>query len=387
MPLDYSSLYRLPVSKNDNFNGWIEITTLCNIRCPGCYRRCDQDEHQGRHKTLAEIREEILELERIRNCSMVSISGGEALLHPDLDAVVSFVRERGMTPVLFTNGLLLTDERLAALRRAGLVAMVVRLDTLQAENRGKTESDLHPRRERLAALADRHDVFLALTSCLDRSNLDQVPEVLDWGRRHADRVGQHLLILRRGLVVEPTDPVHPEGMVFLPDLVDVLERGVPDLRFAAWLGSSAAAQEAKWLQAMRVVVGGRELGWLDRRFVELVQSVFHWTTGRYVGIRPRREQRVSFPAALLAGALLSSFRRVASAWARHPTLWARRARIQAVTVVVPPHFVDGRRDLCDGCPDAILHEGRLVPSCALAEIERHGRTFEILPGATPVRGE
>jgi organic radical activating enzyme len=376
MRLNLSRTYRLPVSKNDNFNAWIEITTCCNIRCPGCYRGCDRPDHRGRHKPLDEIRAEIEELVRLRNPSMLSISGGEALLHPDLEEVVEFARGRGLAPVLFTNGLLLVDSRLARLRACGLAAVVVRVDTLQEENRALAESDLSERRESLARLADRHGLFLVLTSCIDRANLDQIPSLLEWGRHNADKVGQHLLILKRGLVLSPSDPPEPEGIVHMTEFVEALEASSPEMRFSAWLGSDRAAQDAKWLQAMRLVVGGVELGWTDPRFVEAVQSLAHWFTGRYVGLRGRESQILSLPTVMLLAIFFRCFRTPLRRWLARPALWFRRARIQAITIVAPPHLVDGRRDLCDGCPDAILHDGRLVPSCALAEIELYGHPYE-----------
>lgn len=248
---------------------------------------------------------------------------------------------------------------------------------MQEQHQGKTESDLSAHRETLAALADRHDVFLVLTSCIDRTNLDQIPALLDWGRDHGHRVGQHLLILKRGLVLEPSDSPQPEGLVFATEFVESLERENADLRFSTWLGSDRAAQEAKWLQAMRLVAGGVELGWTDSRFMEAVQSLSHRFTGRYVGLKPRKEQRLTLPTALLLSVIFRCFRGMVRRWLANPGLWFGRAHLQAITIVAPPHFVDGRRDLCDGCPDAILHQGRLVPSCALAEIERYGHPYEI----------
>jgi len=379
--LDYQSLYRLPFSKNDNFNGWIEITTQCNLRCPGCYRGCDLESHQGVHKSLPAILEELTLLDKLRNPSMISISGGEALTHPDLDAVVSWVRQHGMHPVLFTNGLLLTPERLRRLRNAGLTGVVVRVDSLQSENGVTMESHIHSVRARMARLASDAGVFLTLTACLDQSNIQQIPDIADWALANAESVGQCIWILKRPLVLDPSHIPGSDDLAFLDDLLDVIEKNIPDLRFAAYLGSDAEAQQAKWLQAMRLVVGGVSLGWVDARFVELLQSVGHWFSGRYVGIQEKRKQRMSLLSALLMACLNQSFRRMVKAWfvkaLRRPSLLFRKATVQAFTVVVPPHFVRGRRDLCDGCPDAILHEGRLVPSCSLEEIIRYGHPFEM----------
>src|ERR1700722_7863151 len=51
---------------------------------------------------------------------IVTISGGEPLLHPDLDAIIARIRKRGMLAGLITNGYLLTAERIERLNRAGL---------------------------------------------------------------------------------------------------------------------------------------------------------------------------------------------------------------------------------------------------------------------------
>ena len=32
------NLYRLPWTKENNPTGWIEVTTFCQLKCPGCYR-------------------------------------------------------------------------------------------------------------------------------------------------------------------------------------------------------------------------------------------------------------------------------------------------------------------------------------------------------------
>src|SRR5438445_13537968 len=44
--------------------------------------------------------------------SVVTISGGEPLLHPELDAIISRIRHHGMVAGLITNGYLLTAERI-----------------------------------------------------------------------------------------------------------------------------------------------------------------------------------------------------------------------------------------------------------------------------------
>ena len=47
-------------------------------------------------------------------------SGGEPLMREDLLELVAYARERGIQPSLLTNGTLLSRERAAELKRAGL---------------------------------------------------------------------------------------------------------------------------------------------------------------------------------------------------------------------------------------------------------------------------
>src|SRR5213596_1464806 len=52
--------------------------------------------------------------------SVVTISGGEPLLHPQLDDVIRRIRANGMVAGLITNGYLLVAERIERLNSAGL---------------------------------------------------------------------------------------------------------------------------------------------------------------------------------------------------------------------------------------------------------------------------
>jgi len=52
--------------------------------------------------------------------TIVTISGGEPLLQPDLDHLIGRVRRRGMIAGLITSGYLLTADRVKRLNRAGL---------------------------------------------------------------------------------------------------------------------------------------------------------------------------------------------------------------------------------------------------------------------------
>jgi radical SAM protein with 4Fe4S-binding SPASM domain len=92
-------------------NATIELTQRCNIRCRHCYN-FDRDQprdacgDQRPELTTAEIKDAITALHQA-GCLFLSLTGGEALLHPDLFAFIEHAGGLNMAVQLLTNGLLL----------------------------------------------------------------------------------------------------------------------------------------------------------------------------------------------------------------------------------------------------------------------------------------
>src|SRR5581483_1392262 len=103
--IDHRDLYRLPWSLPDNAIAWLEPTKKCNLACFGCYR---QNDPTG-HKTLDEVRRDLDVFGRLRTVDGVSIAGGDPLVHPQIVEIVAMVAERGLKPIINTNGLALTE--------------------------------------------------------------------------------------------------------------------------------------------------------------------------------------------------------------------------------------------------------------------------------------
>ncbi len=69
--------------------------------------------------------------------TIITLSGGEPMLHPDLDSIVRRIRERGAIATLITNGLLLTRDRIQGLNRAGLDYLQISIDNLRPDEISK----------------------------------------------------------------------------------------------------------------------------------------------------------------------------------------------------------------------------------------------------------
>ncbi len=100
----------------------------CNLSCTYCNEFDDfskpvpTDEMFHRVDLLAKL-----------GTSIVTISGGEPLLHPDLDEIIQHLRRRGIISGLITNGYLLTVDRIERLNRAGLEGLQISIDNAQPD--------------------------------------------------------------------------------------------------------------------------------------------------------------------------------------------------------------------------------------------------------------
>jgi MoaA/NifB/PqqE/SkfB family radical SAM enzyme len=89
--------------------------------------------------------------------SVITISGGEPLLHPELDAIIARIRWRGMIAGLITNGYLLVAERIERLNQAGLEWLQISIDNVNPDDVSKKSLKvLDKKLELLAEHADFH---------------------------------------------------------------------------------------------------------------------------------------------------------------------------------------------------------------------------------------
>ncbi len=100
--------------------GW-ELTRRCNYRCLHCGTSCGAPRED--EMTLDQAYAVIDDLAEL-GCEILTLSGGEPLMHPHWDKFAIRLNERGITPYMITNGYYIKDniERIlnAPLRRIGL---------------------------------------------------------------------------------------------------------------------------------------------------------------------------------------------------------------------------------------------------------------------------
>ena len=97
----------------------------CNLSCTYCN---EFDSHSPPVPTPELLRR----VDRLCDLGtgIITLSGGEPLLHPDLDIIIGYIRKRGSIATLITNGYLLTRDRIRALNRAGLDHLQISIDNV-----------------------------------------------------------------------------------------------------------------------------------------------------------------------------------------------------------------------------------------------------------------
>jgi len=100
----------------------------CNLSCGYC------NEYDDFSKAVP-IETMYQRLDRLADLgtSIVTISGGEPLLHPELDLIITRIRRHGMIAGMITNGYLLVADRIQRLNRAGLDHLQISIDNLMPD--------------------------------------------------------------------------------------------------------------------------------------------------------------------------------------------------------------------------------------------------------------
>lgn len=112
--------------------------------------------------------------------AVVTISGGEPLLHPELDDVIRRIRHNGMVAGLITNGYLLVAERIQRLNKAGLEWLQISIDNVNPDDVSK--KSLKVLDKKLELLAEHADFHVNINSVVG-GGVKNPQDALTIGRR------------------------------------------------------------------------------------------------------------------------------------------------------------------------------------------------------------
>lgn len=104
----------------------------CNLACG----YCNEYDKVSPPVATATVRGWLDKLAELRT-EIVTLSGGEPMLHPDVDALIAHIRDRRMIAGLITNGYFLQRERIERLNAAGLQYLQISIDNVRPDEVSK----------------------------------------------------------------------------------------------------------------------------------------------------------------------------------------------------------------------------------------------------------
>jgi MoaA/NifB/PqqE/SkfB family radical SAM enzyme len=134
-------------------------TRRCNLACT----YCNEYDAVSQSVPLAEMLRRVDRLGEF-GTSIITLSGGEPLLHPQCDDIIRRIRAVGAMATVITNGYLLTPDRIHSLNDAGLDYLQISIDNVQPDNTSKKSLKVLDRK--LEWLAEHADFAITVNTVL-----------------------------------------------------------------------------------------------------------------------------------------------------------------------------------------------------------------------------
>ncbi len=129
----------------------------CNLSCT----YCNEFDDFSKPVPLETMKRRVDELARL-GTMIITFSGGEPLLHPELDDIIAHVRKYPIIAGIITNGYLLTADRIQRLNRAGLDHLQISIDNVMPDDVSK--KSLKVLDKKLQLLAEHADFHVNINS-------------------------------------------------------------------------------------------------------------------------------------------------------------------------------------------------------------------------------
>jgi MoaA/NifB/PqqE/SkfB family radical SAM enzyme len=147
----------------------------CNLACTYCNEYDDFSPPVPTEVMIARVNQ-LADL----GTSILTLSGGEPMLHPDLDDIIAAMRRRGVIAGMITNGYLLVPERVKRLNRAGLDHMQISIDNVMPDDVSK--KSLKVLDKKLQILAEHAEFHVNINSVVG-GGIHNPDDALVVGRR------------------------------------------------------------------------------------------------------------------------------------------------------------------------------------------------------------
>ena len=363
------------------------------MECPGCFRHT-----LSGHRSLDDMKKEVIRLKELTNCSRISIAGGEPLLYPHIVELVRFISSMRLKPIILTNGELLTVELINDLRKAGLYQFYFHVDSNQNRKAWlhKSELELNTLRQYYIDLVNAHSrIKSGFLTTVSRTSLDSINDILQWFYKNPGKVIHMAFIAFRGIPLlneyrylvngKETDPAVLPNTIDQMDQIDItikemyaiIKQQFPRLAPSAYLKGTTSPDTYKFLIINSISSNDELYGSIGPKVVRLQQRISHLLSSSYSDTLPRTGREVFFMS-FIDKEVRRALARYLRAILVKPVKLFRRMAVQGLVLQQPFEIINGKMNLCDGCINMMIFNDELINSCRLDEYRMLGGELTLM---------
>ncbi|MBN1761744.1 MAG: radical SAM protein [Methanomicrobia archaeon] len=180
---------------NINWN----VTRACNLRCKHCYYDAATPlDDELSTKQACTLIDDIAATfgDNVR----VTLGGGEPLVRKDLFEIIKYGKERGVTLVLASNGVLLTEDVARRLKAAGINEVIIAIDGTQETHDAIRGNGVFEKTINGVKRCKAAGMSVVIDPCIMKQNEQETAEILDIAEELGARQARmfHYIAMGRG---------------------------------------------------------------------------------------------------------------------------------------------------------------------------------------------
>jgi len=212
---------------NDLYLLAINLTQRCNLACAHCYMDAQTLQHGAPGElTTGEVKTLLDQIAGRSSETMVVLTGGEPLLRNDLETLIAHGVALGLSMVVGSNGVMLTERRVQALKTAGTMGVGISVDSIEPARHDAFRGKPGSWEKTLAGIDNcrKHDLPFQVHFSVTEANASEIPAMIAFTRASGAKVLNVFFLVCTGRGESMTDITPATYERVLQQLVEAQEQ-------------------------------------------------------------------------------------------------------------------------------------------------------------------
>lgn len=201
----------------------INLTRRCNLACHHCYLDAKTLQHANSNElSTNEVCDFLDNIAQRSIETMVVLTGGEPLVRRDLETLIAHGSQLGLSMVVGTNGILLTEQRVQSLIKSGVLGVGISLDSLDPAYHDAFRGGSGAYTQTMTGIENcrRYGLSFQIHFSVTESNAKELPAMIDFARLLGARVFNVFFLVCTGRGQLNSDITATQYEQVLTDLIE-----------------------------------------------------------------------------------------------------------------------------------------------------------------------